>query len=748
MAQFTTTAAGIVHVRGGAARVRAAMARGLCTLILAAAGLLIGSALAPAAATDAASAWAVTEHGRVRLISAGLTTGDSTQLSLGLEFHLHKGWKIYWRTPGDAGYPPQIDWSGSQNLADAAIRWPAPQRFTVLGFETVGYDTPIVLPIAATLERPGEPVMLQARVDFLTCEQLCVPYTVDLALAVPAGAAGESAHAAAIADALARVPVSGEAGAARIDRAFIDWADGKAVLQLEASARAPFSAPDAFIEGPAELAFAAPQVTLAEGGHRAILRVAIAGLPIEGAEAAARVVGAPLTVTLVDGASAAEQALTISTGQPPQPADREGSSGGRRGLAAMLAVAVLGGLILNLMPCVLPVLSIKLLSVMGHGGGSRRQVRLGFLASAAGILAAFLALAAGVLVLQAMGATVGWGLQFQSPLFLAGMALVLTLFACNLWGLFELPLPGVIADAGARSSHVPGHVPGLRGQFLGGALATLLATPCSAPFVGSALGFAFTQGSGAIVAVFAALGLGLALPYLAVAAVPALATRLPRPGRWMLTLRRALGLLLAATALWLLRVLADVSGGTIALGLAGMLVLVAGLVAVRRHLAVRMAAAVRVAAVGLGIAAAIGAGLLIPKVPQPPAPAGLWAAFDPARISAEVTRGRVVYVNITAAWCITCKVNESLVLDRPAVQARLRAADVVAMRGDWTRPDPAIADFLAGFQRYGIPFDAVFGPGLPAGEALPELLSEQAILALIARAAAQPRATMPRSGPG
>ncbi len=724
------------------------MARGLCTLILAAAGLVIGSALAPAAATDAASAWAVTEHGRVRLISAGLTTGDSTQVSLGLEFHLQEGWKIYWRTPGDAGYPPQIDWNDSQNLAAAAIRWPAPKRFTVLGFETVGYDTPIVLPIAATLERPGEPAMLQARVDFLTCEQLCVPYTVDLALALPAGAAGESAHAPAIADALARVPVSGEAGAARIDRAVIDWTNSEAVLQLEASARVPFSAPDAFIEGPAEFAFAAPQVTLADGGQRAILSVGVAGLPGEGSDAAARVVGAPLTVTLVDGDRAVEQAITISAGQPPQPAGREGSSGERRNLAAMLAVAILGGLILNLMPCVLPVLSIKLLSVMGHGGGSRRQVRLGFLASATGILAAFLALAAGVLVLQAMGATVGWGLQFQSPLFLAGMALVLTLFACNLWGLFELPLPGVIADAGARAGHAPGHVPGLRGQFLGGVLATLLATPCSAPFVGSALGFAFTQGSGAIIAVFAALGLGLALPYLAVAAVPALATRLPRPGRWMLTLRRGLGFLLAATALWLLRVLADVSGGTIALGLAGMLVLVGGLLALRRHLDGRMAAAVRAAAVGLGIAAAIGAGLLMPKEPQPPALPGQWAAFDPARIATEVARGRVVYVNITAAWCITCKVNESLVLDRPAVQARLQAADVVAMRADWTRPDPAIADFLAGFQRYGIPFDAVFGPGLPAGEALPELLSEEAILALVARAAAPPRPTMSRSGPG
>jgi suppressor for copper-sensitivity B len=709
--------------------------------MLTAAGLLIGTAPAPAAATAdvAASAWAVTGHGLVRLISAGVTSGDDERVSLGLEFRLRQGWKIYWRSPGDAGYPPQIDWTGSENLDAAALLWPAPQRFTVLGFETVGYDTPVVLPIAATLKRPGEAVALQASVDFLTCEELCVPYTVDLALVLPAGAASDSAFAAPIADALARVPARGEQGAIRIEAAAVETNAGKAVLRLEASAALPFTAPDAFIEGPAAFAFAAPQVMLADGGRRAILRVAV-----DGAEAVARLAGTPLTVTFVDGNRAVEQAISVSAGPPAEHTGRDGVAGARPGLMGMLAIAVLGGLILNLMPCVLPVLSIKLLSVMGHGGSNRRQVRLGFLASAAGIVAAFLALAAGILVLQAMGATVGWGLQFQSPVFLAGMALVLTLFACNLWGLFELPLPGVIANAGAQV----GHVPGLGGQFLGGALATLLATPCSAPFVGSALGFAFTQGSGAIVAVFAALGLGLALPYLLVAAVPALATRLPRPGRWMLTLRRGLGVLLAATALWLLRVLADVSGTAPALGLAGMLALVAVLLALRRHLDGRMATAARVAALSLGVAAAAGAGLLMPKQAPPSAPTGPWVAFDPARIVAEVARGQVVYVNVTAAWCITCKVNETLVLDRPAVRARLHGEDLIAMRADWTKPDATIAAFLAGFQRYGIPFDAVFGPGLPAGEALPELLSEDAILALLVRAATPPQATMPRPGPG
>src|SRR3989338_66930 len=205
-------------------------------------------------------------------------------------------------------------------------------------------------------------------------------------------------------------------------------------------------------------------------------------------------------------------------------------------LAVILLLAVLGGLILNLMPCVLPVLSIKLLGVVGHGGGDNRTVRLSFIFSAAGILFAFGVLAAALIGLKAAGMSIGWGIQFQQPWFLIAMTLVVTAFACNLWGFFEVRLPAYIADWGEHSSHMHG----LGGHFLQGALATLLATPCSAPFLGTAIGFALSRGASEIAAVFAALGLGLALPYLAVAAFPGLATRLPRPGRWMVVLRRLL----------------------------------------------------------------------------------------------------------------------------------------------------------------------------------------------------------------
>jgi suppressor for copper-sensitivity B len=392
----------------------------------------------------------------------------------------------------------------------------------------------------------------------------------------------------------------------------------------------------------------------------------------------------------------------------------------------MLLVAVLGGLILNLMPCVLPVLSLKLLGVVGHGGGDGRAVRLSFVAAAAGILASFLVLALGLIALKAAGLAVGWGIQFQQPAFIAGMALIVTAFACNLFGWFEIAGPR-LAFAAAESK-AAGH--GMLGHFFTGALATLLATPCSAPFLGTAVGFALARGKVEIAAIFLALGLGLALPYLAVAAFPALATRLPRPGRWMLHLRLVLGLGLVATALWLLSVLAAQRGWGAA-ALAGALLLFMALaLALRPRLpeAARGFAPAAVAVLALGAVALPVS--LPPGVARSPMEAadGKWSVFDEAAIPQLVAEGRVVFVDVTADWCITCQANKKLVLNRGQVAERLGGGGIVSMRADWTRPDPAIARYLAKFERYGIPFNAVYGPKAPGGIPLPELLTSDAVL--------------------
>ncbi|HEY0526846.1 MAG TPA: protein-disulfide reductase DsbD domain-containing protein [Stellaceae bacterium] len=675
----------------------------------------------------AASGWATSEHGAVRLIAASPTAGAGS-VSLGLQFRMEPGWKIYWRSPGDAGYPPSLDWNGSGNLADTSVSWPAPRRFSVSGLETVGYEDVVVLPIAATPEHPGGPLSLHLAIDYLTCSQICVPQQATLALDLPAGNGAPGPLAATIAEWLQRVPKAAGKGL-RIENASVRIGGGStSVLDLAVRTDHRLTTPDAFVEGPERVSFGRPEIAGPAGPGAVTLR-----LPIGGETSA--LAGQPATVTLVDGddrAAAVEQSVTLRPGTPPVDA---------AGLIRIIGVALLGGLILNVMPCVLPVLSLKLLGLVRHGGATRRAVRGSALATAAGIVVSFLLLASVMVGLRAAGVAVGWGIQFQQPAFLAAMAALLALFACNLWGWFEIPLPSALAEWSVRSADAPGRL----GDFATGALATLLATPCSAPFVGTAVGFALAGSTAETVAVFAALGIGMALPYLAVGAVPAAASLLPRPGRWMLTVKRLLGVLLAGSAAWLLWILSAQIGLGASAGAALLVAVAAALIGFgalaghnrRRHHA---AGTLR----RRGAPAALAGAVLVAALAPPPAAAPAagaadgWTVFDRDAVERLVGEGRTVFVDVTADWCVTCQVNKRLVLDKEPVRALLARPDTVAMRADWTRPDETIAGYLRSFGRYGIPFNAVYGPGAPGGLPLPELLTESDVVAALRKAAGAP----------
>ena len=390
------------------------------------------------------------------------------------------------------------------------------------------------------------------------------------------------------------------------------------------------------------------------------------------------------------------------------------------GLWAALGAALLGGLILNVMPCVLPVLSIKLASALQARDASLRRVRGGFLAAAAGVVAFFAVLAAGVVAARAAGVAVGWGVQFQQPAFLAAMVVLMALFAANLFGLFEVALPSRAQTAMGRAGGG-----GYGGDFATGAFAAVMATPCSAPFVGSAVAYAITRGAGETVAVFLAMGVGLALPYLAVAARPSLVRRLPRPGRWMGTVRTVLGMVMAGAVVWLTSVLWQSGGtGAVAATLAVVAAMLGGIALWRRP--------ALVGAAGLAVAALAAGAVPAPAPRMAASVAGAWEPFDRAGLMPAAAEG-VVFVDVTAAWCLTCKANKRLVLDRAAVAEALDG--VTAMRADWTRPDPAIGDYLAEHGRYGIPFNAVYGPGAPEGIVLPEVLTEAAVMDALAAAA-------------
>jgi suppressor for copper-sensitivity B len=571
-------------------------------------------------------------------------------------------------------------------------------------------------------------VTLDAKITYMVCEEICVPLEAQLSLPLPAGEAMPSMSAYRIERWRARVPGDGEAAGLAIGDVALSGSVDQPLLTVQVSSLVPFAVPDLIVEGPPGYLFRKPEISLDSSGQAASFVLPV----LLGPQVNRPLENASLQLTLVDGARAMA-AATVPSGSlaaavgavPVQLVESDFA-----GLAAMLGLALLGGLILNLMPCVLPVLSLKLLSVVGQGGRAQGEIRRGFLASAAGILVSFLALAAVLLALRASGASIGWGLQFQAPLFLAAMAVVMTLFAANLFGFFSVPLPGAVARLGEGGHRAHS---GLWGHFLTGFLATLLATPCSAPFLGTAVGFALSHGTAEILAIFAALGLGLALPYLAVALFPGLAQRLPRPGRWMLWLKLVLGLALVGTAVWLLSILWQQEGPTTTLLLAALLLALLALLGWRRQArpALRRGLAV------LSLLLALGGIALPALLPSRPAAAGAaegWVAFEERAIPRLVAEGKTVFVDVTAEWCVTCLANKRLVLDLQSVRDALRQDPVVAMQADWTRPDPEIAVFLERFGRFGIPFNVVFGPGAPAGIPLPELLSEAAVLEALRKA--------------
>jgi suppressor for copper-sensitivity B len=385
------------------------------------------------------------------------------------------------------------------------------------------------------------------------------------------------------------------------------------------------------------------------------------------------------------------------------------------------------------MPCVLPVLSIKLFAFTRQAGGGLRDVRLGSAATASGIMISFLLLAASLVGLKWSGATLGWGIQFQQPWFLAGMAVLTVLFAASFFEWLPIGLPSSIATIASKRASGP-----MIEAFLAGVFATLLATPCSAPFVGTAVGFALARGPSEIFVIFLCLGIGMALPYWMAALFPGCVRWLPRPGPWMLVVRKFLGILLLGTGVWLIFVLWSIAGAWMA---AITTVLLACLLGYRASISAPVKGQIAAPAsrrsgwitAGLAIMPLVFSLSAVASVSQPLG-GREWQAFDLDALPGLVANGNTVLVDVTATWCLTCKVNDLRVLENAEVRSRLQQLHVIRMRADWSRPDPYIANYLHRFARYGIPLDVVYGPELPQGEALPELLTTNVVLNAIDRA--------------
>ena len=688
-----------------------------------AAAVIFSVSAPPAFASSSAAV--KTDHVEARLLSAVTGTGDLSTIPAGLELKLDEGWKTYWRSPGDAGLPPTLDWKGSHNLDRATLLYPAPERIQVLGIQTFGYKHEVVFPIDLKLADRGKPVEAKLAVDLLICADQCIPKHLELSLAIPAGAAAPDGDAQLLAKARAEVPTDSRASGISV-RSVQEVADSKGApeLQVVASSERPFDKPDIIPELVPEAALGSPHIALSTDRREGTFTLPLGRkLPF-----GAHLAGRQATLTVTDGNRALEVRTDITRGASTAVETQQES------LLAMIGIALLGGLILNLMPCVLPVLSLKLLSVLRQGGRAPAAVRAGFLATAAGIVASFLVIAGVLIVLKSAGGTIGWGIQFQEPAFIAALAVLVTLFACHLVGLFEVPLPRFLANAASSRT---GPDESLAGHFVTGAFATLLATPCSAPFLGTAVAFALASDAPHMLAIFFALGIGLALPYLLVAAFPSLAARMPRPGIWMLRLKQAMAVPLVLTAAWLVAVLASQVGTmaavvtTLLLGfIAAMLFARHRLPEARRRIVFPVVAVLSIAAIILPDALARELG----RQDRPVDDGIAWRSFDRDQIRSLVSQGKTVFVDVTADWCLTCQANRRFVLANPDIAKRLDA-QTVPMQADWTRPNAIIAAYLASYGRYGIPFNVVYGPGTPAGIVLPELLTDADVGAALDKAA-------------
>ena len=672
-----------------------------------------------------ASVWSAFEYGtverdhiKVELVAEVDAIVPGQSFRAGLRLRPDEGWHTYWINPGDSGLPTTLDWRLPESFSAAAIDWPYPQALPIGHLVNYGYEGEHLLPVtiaAAQDLAPGDAVTLIVHAAWLVCEEICIPGDATLALDLSVAGNAEdrsSRHADLFARTEQRIPE------------VVDWParfnteGGRLSVQVipeEVGVEGDWSF-YAMIENLVE--HAEPPVIISEDGQVLIsqsLSPWMTGLPDE------------LPFVLVDHAS--EQAWQIHA------AAGELISGGalgnpsRPGWALAVFLALAGGVLLNLMPCVFPVLSIKAMSLVSGAGHDQRTHGLAY---TAGVVASFAALAGLLLALRAGGEAIGWGFQLQSAWFVTLLIYILFALGLSLSGLFDFATRLMGVGQGLTEKG------GARGSFFTGVLACVVASPCTAPFMGAALGAAVFMPWPLAISVFIALGLGLALPMLLLSFSPALARLLPKPGPWMETFKQAMAFPLYLAVAWLLWVLARQTDATgLALVLSGMVALAFALWLSGKRARGETLAVARHVAVGLSlifVAATLASTARMDGIGSDRPADAFWESYSAERLDElRSERDSSVLVNMTADWCITCLVNERMALNTQAVREAMTDHDVIYMKGDWTRRDPAITEYLSKYDRNGVPLYVLYPRNGDKPQVLPQVLTPQIVIQALER---------------
>jgi len=643
---------------------------------------------------------------QARLIGNVESAKAGDTFHVGLELTIQKHWHVYWQNPGDSGMATSIRWQLPDGATASDILWPTPYRLPYDTLVNYGYSDKVVLPVTITANRDLSGSTLKAKASWLVCKDICIPESAEVSFAVPTrntddGDAVEAALALvpATSDAAARYVISADHVTLSIPHARPDMAGASDALW--------FPLDDGIIRN------SGVQITSNEEGalvirmqhgtfsatphYRGVLQL----LDEDGTRQKSYTITAKFDAALPDAAN------PIASTPVRSPAGI--------GFFEAVIIAMIGGLILNLMPCVLPVLSLKALALAKKAEASRKEALMQGLAYTAGVVLSFLLIAGIMIVLTHAGRAVGWGFQLQNPEVIAGLAALMLVVALNLFGLFEWPV--LFANVGGSRIN-----DSLTGSFLTGALAVALATPCTAPFMAPAIGFAATQPAALALVIFAALGIGLALPFLLISAVPAARRLLPKPGAWMLRFKQFLAFPMLATAIWLLWVQVQLNQAH------GLAVTLFGMLAISFFLWLyRSATRLRVLWALAALAAFAALIAWQPPVAMAPHATIMQGEVKTVAYSAETlaklrAENTPVFVDATAAWCITCKVNERVALNDSSVTELFTKNNITMMVADWTMGDAAIGNYLASFGRNGVPLYVYYAPG-KEGVVLPQILT-------------------------
>jgi thiol:disulfide interchange protein len=643
----------------------------------------------------------------IEIISESKTMKAGDELLLGLQFKLSPGWHTYWKNPGDAGEGASVTWSLPEGIKASEILWPGPETIPVEPLMTFGYEDEITLltNISAS-EAAVFPAILKAKISWYTCKDICVPQEANLELTIKGGDKRDTSFTNQLSTILLDLPTN------LPSQHRVEALDDSYFLQMELKNDASINSAYFFPEEYGLISYSKKQIT--EINNNSL------SLQVPGSEVDLKLQKFAGVLLLNSQNSSQFFNVSLDLGN-----EQKAEAFSLMDLVITIVFAFIGGLILNVMPCVFPILSIKILSFVEQSEGSRKKMIQHGLSFSAGVLITFLSIAGLLLVLKSGGESIGWGYQLQSPLM---VTLLIYLFvAIGITFMSNLVLGGQLAQLG---NFTQGYSD-ITGSFLTGVLAVIVASPCTAPFMGSAVGIALLQPGFSTVAIFISLGMGFAAPYLLLSFYPSLLRVLPKPGAWMETMKQFMAFPMWASALWLTWVLSgQVETDTVLMVLLGALLIALSLWLLEKNQSSEgfiKWVAVSVATLLLGSA--------------------LWLAptdyentqdksssngdsYTPELLEELLANDQPVFLNFTADWCITCKVNEAIVLNQTSIKSALKSKNIVYLKADWTRKDAAIADKLAEYGRTGVPLYLLFSPGgVPT--ILPELLTEDILLSYI-----------------